>query len=999
MSLSAYTAKTWTDYADSPDLSAANVQYIDTGVAAVTAEVLALEAALPSTYQPISAELSALAGLSSTGYAKRTGAGAWSVGAIPAADLPSIALTGEATGSGASGSIAVTLTTASVTGKALTGLPAVTNVAIGAGDSILAAMAKLQGQINDKPSISFSRTAKTFFAAPNAANGAASFRTIVASDLPTSGVTAGTYGSASMVPVPTVDAYGRVTGMATATITPAAIGAQVAGSYEAALGNPGSDGYLLSSTVAGARSWVAPYSHPATHPQSVVDSASGWITTALAGKQVAGSYAQSTHTHVEIQTSRIAVGCYDVNDAAPWVERTSRGNHFGRIYGISGVPGYYNYVMLAEILNGVYGAFGWSSDGNWYLGRAINGQEISAYNSIWHSGNFTPGNYQPLDADLTAASNLKTTGFVRRTAADTWAASAMAWSDISGIISYGTTAGTVTQGNDSRLSDARTPTAHVLDSATHTISGKTAGQILLATDATTYGFTTVSGDATLSGSGALTLASTITASGPIGSASVIPVITYDSKGRLTSVATAAITPASIGAATSGHTHSEITTSRIAAGCVVTDSDTWVTRKARGNHFGRIFGVSGVPGYFNYMMLTETVGGFYSVIGYSSSNGWIVTGGQTTENSVYNTLWHSGNLTNLSQLTNGPGYITSSSVPLASSTVPSSLGTAAVGTGTTWARADHIHAMPTAAQVGAQASSAVLTNVSAITGQGFAVLAAGGGWTARSIGGSDLPAMSISGEVIGTSVGSAFSATITQAGVVQKNLSGLAAPVNSSISSSDTILSAMSKLQGQIGAKANAGGSESFSSVAVNGMTIGVINSPTGWFGIYPTTLGSFQPYPVIAAATDGTQAWINSTQLTEIKVYGYGAIGASITGTDTSTIRVEFRCPYKFQTIQSYNDTRDLSTITSGGPTLGYGVNSVTSGGPSTYKTYTLPSPMLGSVIHVISGATGPFNSARFYPSTGSIIGRDGTVYNTASPYAQYGGFTLVADGTKWHIV
>jgi hypothetical protein len=37
---------------------------------------------------------------------------------------------------------------------------------------------------------------------------------------------------------------------------------------------------------------------------------------------------------------------------------------------------------------------------------------------------------------------------------------------------------------------------------------------------------------------------------------------------------------------------------------------------------------------------------------------------------------------------------------ASTTTPAALGTAAVGTGTTFARADHVHAMPSAAQVGA-----------------------------------------------------------------------------------------------------------------------------------------------------------------------------------------------------------------------------------------------------------------------------------------------------------
>lgn len=49
------------------------------------------------------------------------------------------------------------------------------------------------------------------------------------------------------------------------------------------------------------------------------------------------------------------------------------------------------------------------------------------------------------------------------------------------------------------------------------------------------------------------------------------------------------------------------------------------------------------------------------------------------------------------------YALSSAIPVASSTTPSALGAAAVGTGTTWARADHVHAIPTAAQVGAAAS--------------------------------------------------------------------------------------------------------------------------------------------------------------------------------------------------------------------------------------------------------------------------------------------------------
>jgi hypothetical protein len=63
-----------------------------------------------------------------------------------------------------------------------------------------------------------SQTANTFLAAPNGAAGVPTFRDIVAADLPTVG-TAGTYGSASSVPVFTTDVYGRVTAVTNTAIT------------------------------------------------------------------------------------------------------------------------------------------------------------------------------------------------------------------------------------------------------------------------------------------------------------------------------------------------------------------------------------------------------------------------------------------------------------------------------------------------------------------------------------------------------------------------------------------------------------------------------------------------------------------------------------------------------------------------------------------------------------------------------------------------------------
>lgn len=62
------------------------------------------------------------------------------------------------------------------------------------------------------------------------------------------------------------------------------------------------------------------------------------------------------------------------------------------------------------------------------------------------------------------------------------------------------------------------------------------------------------------------------------------------------------------------------------------------------------------------------------------------------------------------------YALASSVPVASSTTPSALGTAAVGIGTTWARADHVHAMPTAAQVGALGLTAQAADSAKLSGQ-------------------------------------------------------------------------------------------------------------------------------------------------------------------------------------------------------------------------------------------------------------------------------------------
>jgi hypothetical protein len=87
----------------------------------------------------------------------------------------------------------------------------------------------------------------------------------------------------------------------------------------------------------------------------------------------------------------------------------------------------------------------------------------------------------------------------------------------------------VVRADDSRLSDSRIPTGHVLDSSSHTISGKTSGQMLLATAATTFDFVTATGDISITGAGV-----TLIASGAVNNNKMSDVGTETLKGRINS---------------------------------------------------------------------------------------------------------------------------------------------------------------------------------------------------------------------------------------------------------------------------------------------------------------------------------------------------------------------------------------------------------------------------------------------------------------------------------
>lgn len=123
-------------------------------------------------------------------------------------------------------------------------------------------------------------------------------------------------------------------------------------------------------------------------------------------------------------------------------------------------------------------------------------------------------------------------------------------------LNVGTTSGTVAAGNDSRLSDARTPTAHVhsgdaLTPASLAAVGIVTGSNLSGTNTGDNAVNSLysglvsnathTGDAT--GSTALTLATVNSNVGTYGSATAAPSITVNAKGLVTAVTTNTITPA------------------------------------------------------------------------------------------------------------------------------------------------------------------------------------------------------------------------------------------------------------------------------------------------------------------------------------------------------------------------------------------------------------------------------------------------------------------------
>lgn len=98
---------------------------------------------------------------------------------------------------------------------------------------------------------------------------------------------------------------------------------------------------------------------------------------------------------------------------------------------------------------------------------------------------------------------------------------------------------------------------------------------------------------------------------------------------------------------------------------------------------------------------------------ATANEWVATTPSTGSVNTVNNVGVTAGTTNIAitganiPVSTSDNRTINNAIPVASSTTPADLGTAAVGTGTTWARADHVHAMPSASDVGAVSQATLL----------------------------------------------------------------------------------------------------------------------------------------------------------------------------------------------------------------------------------------------------------------------------------------------------
>ena len=544
--------------------------------------------------------------------------------------------------------------------------------------------------------------------------------------LPNSGVTAGSYGSASAIPVLTIDATGRVTSATTSAV--AGVSSFTYNTATAVLTIGTASGSTFPATIT-----LAPFSTTNLteggnlyYTDARARAALGYVTGTAAYNSVTGVYTiPSTSSHITEGTNL-----------------------------------FYTDARARAALSAGTGVTYNSTTGAISIGQAVGTTNDVTFNSVTVNGTLSSDDITSTNitasGNLTVSGNLIVSGTTTTLNSTTLAiadinielaknATTAAMANGAGITIDGAAATLTYTSADDRWNfnknlNVGTVYGNVVGAVTGNASTASALQTVRSFTTTGDASWTVNFDGSANVSAALTLANSGVIAGSYGSGTAIPVLTIDAKGRITSATTSAVTigdgtmtvtagtgltgggqlgtanqtgasSVTISHATSGvtaGTYNNVTvntlghvTSGSNVAYLTSESDTLATVTARGSSTsttvqlnGGLTSTSGSPiqlyalgsGTYNIgvMYINSTTFGFEAPIttdsstgtkvpfyltwrgGYATQGGLKLTGGSSAELGGY-TIWHAGNLTNLNQLSNGPGYITGESDTLATVT--------------------------------------------------------------------------------------------------------------------------------------------------------------------------------------------------------------------------------------------------------------------------------------------------------------------------------------------